>query len=93
MRVERISQLGTTLTVASEAQPVILRSVLQLIVTGNVGPSSLIPSTLLREVIRSSETPFHTRATPMKTAFFIVIAVKTSNLTLYFQVCKISDDE
>jgi hypothetical protein len=51
---ERISELGTTLTVTS---------VLQLLVTANVVPSSPILVTLMVEAIRSSETSALTRAT------------------------------
>jgi hypothetical protein len=39
------------------------RSVLQLLVTANVPPSSLILFTLMMEVIRSSAMPVPTRAT------------------------------
>jgi hypothetical protein len=49
IRVKRISHLGTTLTVTS------LRSVLQLPVSSNVVPSSLIVFTLMMEAILSSE--------------------------------------
>jgi hypothetical protein len=40
-----------------------LRSVLQLVITANVVPSSLILFTLMMETIRSSETSVLTRAT------------------------------
>jgi hypothetical protein len=63
---------------------VFLRSVRRLLVTANVVPSSPIIATLMMEALRPSETPVLTRATRrniQKTAFFIVTAVKTSNLT------------
>jgi hypothetical protein len=47
-------------------------------------PSSLIPFTLMKEAIPSSETRFFEEphgVTSQKTAFFIATAVKTSNLT------------
>jgi hypothetical protein len=46
----------------------ILRSVLQLLVTANVVPSSSTLVTLRIETIRSSETPVHTRATRCNTS-------------------------
>jgi hypothetical protein len=56
----------------------------QLLVTANIVPSSPILVTLMMEAIHSSETSvpreLH-RVTSKKTAFFIVIAVKISNLT------------
>jgi hypothetical protein len=59
--------------------------VLQLLVTANVAPNSVILSTLMTEAIRSSETPVPTRlkhsVTSQDTAFFIITAVKTSILT------------
>jgi hypothetical protein len=55
---------------------IFLPRVLQLLVTANVDPSSPILVTLM-ETIRSSETSGFTRA---YTAFFIVTAVKASNL-------------
>jgi hypothetical protein len=42
---------------------VFLRSVLQLVVTANVVPSSLILSTLMKEMVHSSETSVLTRGT------------------------------
>jgi hypothetical protein len=63
---------------------VFLRSVLRLLVTANVVPTSLILVTLMKETVRSFETSVLTRATRrniQKTAFFIVTAVKTLNLT------------
>jgi hypothetical protein len=67
IRVERINELGITLPVTS------------------VVPSSPILFTLMMAVIRTSETSILTRAAErhiQKTAFFIVTAVKVSNLTL-----------
>jgi hypothetical protein len=69
LRVERISELEITLEVACS-----------LLVTR----TALIISTLKMEAIHSSERPFKQDpygVTSQKTAFFIVAAVKTSNLT------------
>jgi hypothetical protein len=59
--------------------------VLQLLVTANIVPSSLILVTLMMEVRHSSETSVPTRephgVTSQKIAFFVVTTVKTSNLT------------
>jgi hypothetical protein len=65
IRVERISKLGTlpVITNGSAHYLVFLRSVFQLLVTANVVPSSMILSTLIMEVIRSSETSVLTTAT------------------------------
>jgi hypothetical protein len=91
IRVIRIGELGTTLTVTSNRRTlrrdimyVFLRSVRQLLVTVNVVPISSIPVTLMIEVLRSSETSVLQQphgVTSQKTAFFIVTTVKTSNLT------------
>jgi hypothetical protein len=66
---------------------VLLRSVLQLLVTPNV-PNYLIFGTLTMGAIRSSETSVPTRAAwhhiPEETLFFVVTAVKTSNLTSFY---------
>jgi DNA polymerase III psi subunit len=62
----------------------IIRSLLRLLVTANVVPISPILVTLMTDMIHSSEASVLTRVTPLtaqKTAFFIVTAVKTSNLT------------
>jgi hypothetical protein len=62
------------------------RSVLRLLVTANVVHSSPIRVTLMMEVIRASKMLALTKPcgiTSQKTAFFLVTAVKTSNLTLY----------
>jgi hypothetical protein len=62
----------------------ILLSVLQFLVTDNVVPTSLIVVALMMEAIRSSESRFLYEShsfTSQKTTFFIVTAVKTSNLT------------
>jgi hypothetical protein len=70
---------------ARNTMTVFLCSVIWLLVTANGVPSSLIPVTLMIEAIRSSETlvPIKPHGiTSQKTAFFIVTAMKTSNLTL-----------
>jgi hypothetical protein len=51
-----------------------------LIVAASVVPCTPILATLMMEALGSSETSVLTRAT-QKTPFFIVTAVKTSNLT------------
>jgi hypothetical protein len=68
---------------------VFLRSLRRLLVTANVVPSSPIFVTLMMEVLCSLKRRFLQElqgVTFQKTAFFIVTAVKTSNLTrhLYF---------
>jgi hypothetical protein len=67
----------------SEERIVFLHSELQLLVTANV-PSSLILVALMMEVIRPCETWFLQEPhgfTSQKTGFFIVTAVKISELT------------
>jgi hypothetical protein len=62
----------------------LLRGVLQLLVTADVVPSSAILINLMMEAIRSSERFVLIRAhgvISQMTTFFIVTAVKTSNLT------------
>jgi hypothetical protein len=56
-RVTRISELGTMLALTGN------HSVLRLVVTAKVVPSSPIPATLMTEVICSSDTSVLTRAT------------------------------
>jgi hypothetical protein len=61
-----------------------LRSVLQLLVSVNVVPSSPILVTLMMEAICSSEWTVLKEprgVTPQKTAFLMVTIIKTSNLT------------
>jgi hypothetical protein len=58
--VTRIGELGTTLALAHF---VFLRSVLRLLVTAKVIPSSPILVTQMTEALRSSETSVLTRAT------------------------------
>jgi hypothetical protein len=60
IRVTRIGELGTTLTVTSNR---ILHSVCRLLVTASVVPSSPILVTLMEKALSSSETSIHTRAT------------------------------
>jgi hypothetical protein len=62
----------------------LLHSILQLPVTVNVVLGSVILFTVMMEMLRSSETPFYQElhgATSQKTTFFIVTAVRTSDLT------------
>jgi hypothetical protein len=71
IRVTRIGELGT-------------RSVRRLLFTAMVVPSSQILVTLMKEALSSSETSFLQEphgVTSQKTQFFVVTAVKTSNLT------------
>jgi hypothetical protein len=61
-----------------------VRSVRRLLVAASVVPSSPILVTLIKEALGSFETSVLTRphgVTSQKTTFFIVTAVKTSNLT------------
>jgi hypothetical protein len=76
IRVTIIGELGTTLAVTSNRRT--------LLVTTSVVPSSPILVTLMKEALSTSETSVLTRATrrTQKTPFFIVTAVKISNLTL-----------
>jgi hypothetical protein len=80
VKVIRIGELRTTLIV----ELVCLRSVLRLLVTANVVPSSSILLTLAMEAICSSETSVLARATRLnipEDGILHVIAVKISNLT------------
>jgi uncharacterized membrane protein len=63
--VTRIGELGTTLAV-TVTHLVFLRSVLRLLVTAGVVPSSVILVTLIKEEISSSETSVLTRAVRRK---------------------------
>jgi hypothetical protein len=58
IRVKRLSELGATLILE-----VFFPSVLQLLVTANVVPSILIPSTLMMKAISSPEMSVLTRTT------------------------------
>jgi hypothetical protein len=62
IRVTRIGELGTTLAGTSN-HLVFLRSVLRLLVTASVVPSSPILVTLMKGALSSSETSVFTRAT------------------------------
>jgi hypothetical protein len=77
IRVTRIGKLGTTLAVTSDRRT--LRRIFAL-VTASVFPSSLIHVTLMKEALSSSRTQEPHGVTSQKTPFFIVTAVKTSNL-------------
>jgi hypothetical protein len=74
IKVTRIGELGTTLAVTSNR---LLRSMCRLLVTASVVPSSSI---LVPPKRRFLQEPHG--VTSQKTPFFIVTAVKTSNLTL-----------
>jgi hypothetical protein len=63
IRVTRIGELVTTLTVTTNTPSVFLRSVRWLLVTASVVPSSSIPVTLMKEALSSSEMSVLTRAT------------------------------
>jgi hypothetical protein len=64
IRVTRIGVLGTTLAVTSNRRTLVfLRSVILLLVTANVVPSTPILVTLMMEALGSSETSVLTRAT------------------------------
>jgi hypothetical protein len=78
-RVTRIDELGTTLGETSN-----YRSMLWLLVTSNVLPSSSILVTLMMEAIGFSEKWVLTRAIRRNipaSGIFVVAAVKTSNHT------------
>jgi hypothetical protein len=86
IRVTRIGELGTTLAVTSNRRTLI-RSLRRLLVTVSVVPNSPILVTLMKEALSSYETRFLQEprgVTPQETQFFIVTAVKTSNLTKSF---------
>jgi hypothetical protein len=79
----RIGELGTMSPVISNNTIVILRSVLLLLVTVNV-PSTAILVTLMMDATYFPKRWFLQDphgVTSQNTAFFIVIAVKTSNYT------------
>jgi hypothetical protein len=61
IRVKRMVEVGTLLAISSNY--VVLRSVLQLLITANVVLSLLDFVTLMMEAIRSSEASVLTRAT------------------------------
>jgi hypothetical protein len=68
-----------------------LHRVCRLLVTANVGPSSPILVTLMMEGYVPPKNRFLQEShgvISQNTAFFIVIAVKTSNLTMESQVKK-----
>jgi hypothetical protein len=80
IRMTRIDELGTTLAV-------FFRSVRRLLVTASVLHSSPILVTLMKEAPSSSERRFLQEphgVTSQKTPFFIVTAMKISNLTQRF---------
>jgi hypothetical protein len=70
------------LTTDARCEDVFFRSVRRLLVAACVVPSSKILVTLMKEALRSSEMLQESHGvTSQKTPFFIVTAVKTSNLT------------
>jgi hypothetical protein len=62
IRLTRIGELGTTLAVSINYH-ICLRSVLRLLLTANVGPSSPIIVNVMMELVCSSETSLLTTAT------------------------------
>jgi hypothetical protein len=73
IRVKRIGELGTMLTVTSNRR-MLLRGVRRLLVTANIVPSSSILVTVIQG-LRSSETSFlqeQCSATSERTAFFVI---------------------
>jgi hypothetical protein len=94
IRVTRISELGTLAVTSNQRM---LCSLHRLLVTANI-PSSSILVTLMMEALSSSETSvledLHS-ITSEKMQFFIVTAMKTSNLTLaalFENVCHYQDE-
>jgi hypothetical protein len=83
IRLTRIGEIDTTLAATNNrCTLVFLRSARRLLVTASVVPSSTILVTLMKEALSSYETSDLTRATRRNIPpFFIVTAVKTSNLT------------
>jgi hypothetical protein len=82
--VDEVLEFSTRLDDITSQKYTFLLSVLQLLVTVSIVPSSLSLITLMIEELRSSETSVRRRShgvTSKKTAFFIVAAVKTPNLT------------
>jgi hypothetical protein len=79
-------------TDVSEELSASIISMRRLLVTANAVPSSPILVPLIREAIITSETSVLTRAhdvTSQKTQFFIITAVKISNLTRQETICKV----
>jgi hypothetical protein len=62
IRLTRTSELGKMLAITNN-QSIFLHSMLQLLVTASIVPSSLIHVTLMMEAIHSSQTSVLTRAT------------------------------
>jgi hypothetical protein len=89
IRVARIGELGTMLAVTTNLRTLrkntkLIRIVRQLLITANIVHSSPILATLMTEALNSSEMWFLRElhgVTSQKTAFCIVPAVETSNLT------------
>jgi hypothetical protein len=82
--LRHVALVRTDVSEEYTASIVFLRSVLRLLVTSNVLPSSLIISTLMKEAICSTQTSILTSPTRHHIPEgdnFTVTAVKTSNLT------------
>jgi hypothetical protein len=89
IRLKRIGELGTMLAVTTNR--IRLRSVLRLLVTTNNHSSSLILVPLMMEQIHSPKRRFLQEphgVISQEMTFFIVTAVKTSNLTRQSEVDK-----
>jgi hypothetical protein len=80
IRVTRIGELGTTLALPSNRRLVFLRILRRLLVTAKVIPSSPILVTLMKEALSRFLQESH-GVISQKTPFFLITAVKTSNLT------------
>jgi hypothetical protein len=96
IRVTRIGELGTTPAVTRNR--LTLRrntNILRFLVTVNVVPSSPILVTLMMEAIVLPKCRFLQEThgvTSLKAAFFVVTAVKTSNLTYHYPAGLYSGD-
>jgi hypothetical protein len=92
LRTDALEELSASfikvqVSVNQENAFVFLRKVFRLPVTANFLPGSPILDTLMKEVLSSSETFVLSEPhgiTSQKMTFFIVTAVKTSNLTQTF---------
>jgi hypothetical protein len=62
-RMKGFSEVGTTVVVTSYWNKLLRNTVLHLLVTANILPTSQILFTIMMEAVRSSETPFYGSAT------------------------------